>query len=348
MHPLSQLVRDVDATHPRLGQLVAAAVLAAKARRAMLVVAPAGTGKSAASEVLSHLFSPVLRYTSRTQASLEHVAGQLNGFKGLVIFDDLGAIDNVYSRKDTLQTFAVLAYDHRIDRATKLHEFSITEFSGAVLMNIQPSVLSLIVNRAEWEAVIQDKTLRYYHLFRPLKPNAQAPKLSFDLGIDIESVATPSLRSKLAKKLLELGYIEWGVARAEEHITALLRAAAAIAKRREVTSEDYRIVMKLLAPLAIESIVINKSEFEGSRFLDSTLLCVLVELASYGMFTLDQICRDYKVSHPTALGLLKRVESYLQASRSSTLCYYPTTQLAKILQRMGVKTQSLTEAQKRR
>jgi len=45
LHKLHQLIKQVNKTHKNLGQLLAINILAAKAKKAILNVAPAGCGK---------------------------------------------------------------------------------------------------------------------------------------------------------------------------------------------------------------------------------------------------------------------------------------------------------------
>jgi MoxR-like ATPase len=70
MHPLMRVVRQVDRTHPGLGQLVAVAVLSVLARRTLLIVGPAGTGKSTVGQALRAQGWPVLPLDQLTAASL--------------------------------------------------------------------------------------------------------------------------------------------------------------------------------------------------------------------------------------------------------------------------------------
>ena len=53
MHKLQQLIKQVNKTHKGLGPLIAINILAAKAKKTILNVAPADCGKSTAESLIS-------------------------------------------------------------------------------------------------------------------------------------------------------------------------------------------------------------------------------------------------------------------------------------------------------
>ncbi|GAJ18683.1 unnamed protein product, partial [marine sediment metagenome] len=83
-----------------------------------------------------------------------------------------------------------------------------------------------------------------YHLYRPVKPNAEKPNLDIDWGIDMDLVAKPDHRYKLYPKLEAIAGIQWSDARVLEHLDTLLRAVAALDRRQEAKQEDFALLYR--------------------------------------------------------------------------------------------------------
>ena len=99
MHQLKKLIKQVNKTHRRLGPLIAVNLLCAKAKRCILNVAPAGCGKSAATDTINEMLKgKATKYTSLTLAGLKHIAGDLTEYGGHLIVDDLGSEKSLWSR----------------------------------------------------------------------------------------------------------------------------------------------------------------------------------------------------------------------------------------------------------
>lgn len=74
-------------------------VLAAKAKKTMLNVAPSGCGKSAATDCIANLLTGRRKkYTSLTLAGLIRLKDELSQCADHVIIDDLGAEKSLWSR----------------------------------------------------------------------------------------------------------------------------------------------------------------------------------------------------------------------------------------------------------
>lgn len=77
MHKLRQLIRQVNKTHKRLGQMIAMNILVAKSKRCILNVAPAGCGKNSLLHLSvrdtmfssGELTTPIPTYSSRIISS---------------------------------------------------------------------------------------------------------------------------------------------------------------------------------------------------------------------------------------------------------------------------------------
>ena len=107
MHTIHQLIKQINHTHKGLGPLIAMNILTAKAKRCILNIAPAGCGKSAATDtVYLTLQDRTVKYTSLTLAGLKHIAGDLNNYGGHIIIDDLGSEKSEWSRVSTITVLA--------------------------------------------------------------------------------------------------------------------------------------------------------------------------------------------------------------------------------------------------
>jgi energy-coupling factor transporter ATP-binding protein EcfA2 len=300
-------------------------VLAAKAKKAMIIIAPAGCGKSTVTNALAFLYTGKTKiYDSLTRGGLRYTGKELHNFNGLVVIDDLGKVDTQYSRIATITTFAELCYSHFIRKLTMTLNIQVENFYGSALMNIQPSVFDPVVQSPEWEAVIRDKTIRYYHLFRPLQPNLNPINVKLEKGYAVEDVKHVWSKGKLAQILRRVASMQWSRTRVLEHLNDLLKAAAALDYRKEVDVADYRLLYYLMKPMTLERHLIYKSGFEVGQVFNSNAFCVLVELASYRELTEEQIAEDYHVSPSTVDRLLATVPEFCFTKTNSPHLVLPT------------------------
>jgi len=332
---LTDLIANVNATHPDLGNAVAFATIATKAKKCLLVVAPAGCGKSATGDAVGAAHPEAIRLDSVTRSGLRDFKDVFTHFQGLVVVDDLGKVDTNYSRIHTVTSFAELCYSHFISKHTMTVTVEIAEFFGSCIMNVQPPVLGMLVKADEWEVVTQDKTIRYYHLFRPTTPNENKPAPFIDWGIDLSLVKKPSREYKLWAKLEAIASIQWSDARCLEHLQDLLRATAALERRETVLNEDYILLHRLMRPMIIEKYIKSKYGFETGRSVSTNLLAVLVEFATWNPVTIDRICRDYKVSSATAYRLLSEIKEWFEPSETKSKRLVPKPELKRILKEVG-------------
>jgi len=204
-------------------------------------------------------------------------------------------------------------------------------------MNIQPAILSEIYEYPEWESLLREKTLRYYHLYRPIKPCQDEPTFEVDWGIDMELVHKPDYRYKLYNKVEAIASIQWGDARLQEHLNTLLRASAALARRTQVTNEDFQLLYRLMKPMTVERYIMHKTGFEVGRWMDTNLAAVLVEFASWKDITIERIARDYKISPSTTYHLLSQIKEWFVASETMSKRLVPKPELKKVLKEAGVE-----------
>lgn len=337
MHQLYTVINDVEKTHLGLGNALAFAIICVKAKKCLLLISPAGCGKSVITNTIGNSYPDTYILDSATTASLSQHNEEFSNFRGLVTVDDMGKISDTYSRKHTLTAFTELCYSHFITRYTFRASVIITDFYGSVILNTQPVILAEICQYPEWESVLQDKTIRYYHLYRPTKPEAKLPEVNIDWGIDLDLVSKPDPRYKLYSKLEDISAIQWSDARLMEHLDKLLRATAALDRRQEVKHEDFMLLHRLIRPLTVERYIMHKSGFELGRWMNSNSIAVLVEFASWKNVSIERIARDYKISPSTVYRLLGEIKEWFAFDESMSKQVIPKRELVKVLREAGVK-----------
>ncbi len=337
MHQLDELIRDMNSTHLGLGNAVAMAVLCIKARQCMLMIAPSGCGKSVITDAIKIAHPDAISLLSITRARLKDWEEKFSNFFGVVLMDDMAGAGSPYERKDTLSAFCQLCYSHTISKHTWTTDFEITNFHGAAVINIQPALLAEVYEYPEWEGLIQEKTLRYYHLYRPTAPNQVKPTVNVDWGIDLDLVHTPRHDYKLYATLESIGAIQWSDSRALEHVDVLLKAVAALDRRQDVNNNDLLLLHKLMKPMTVERYVFTKSGFETGRRMSTNLAAVLVEFASWEKINIERIARDYKVSPTTVYRLLSEIKEWFVDSQVKSKMLIPKPEFKRVLKEAGVE-----------
>lgn len=336
MSYLSNLIDDTEKTHKNLGELMAITQIVVKARKLMMIVSPSGCGKSTVMNQIGKNTHDAIMPDKISIAGLAVMADRLNSFRSVIVVDDITTTQTDYARKTTITTLVALCYSHRIQTIMAGQEFEIVDFYGSSIIGVQPIILKSLMLLDEWDGSIQDKALRYYHMYRPLSPSIGQPTLNYKHGLDIDSVNDfePDYENRYWRKLMDLGLSQWSRARAVEHMKDLLKAVSALENRPNVMPEDYEILAKLLKPMAVENIAVVKEELEGERFLNNTLLLLLVEYYTYGgKFTLAQLAEDYKITIQQVYKIMAQRENkeyWQQISKSPTI-YRATTKLEEQL-----------------
>lgn len=338
MHRLREIVKGINKTHKGLGPMVGMEILTAKAKKTLLKIAPAGCGKSATSDAISAmLFGRNKKYTSITLAGLIRLRDEFTEYDGHVIIDDLGAEKSQWSRTSTITCLANLVHTHYVHKVTHGYEINLTDFSGSVSLNIQPVLLHTLVQTDDWIAVIRDKVLRYYHLNRPILPKKEPPHITVDWGPLLHEVKMSTYKGKLWYQLVSITLNQWSYARVIEHVPDLLKACAALDGRNHVNVTDYYVLIKLLQPMQLEPYLVETFGFETGRVFNNNLYCILVELASFGQPSIEQICLDYKVSRSTAERLIAREAEWCWVKSNSPRRVLPTERTEELLDIAGVK-----------
>lgn len=336
-HQLHDIIENVDKSHPGLGKAVAFSLICVKARQCLLLVAPSGCGKSVITDTMYGVSPDPVKLLSVTKARLTTYKDTFSNFFGVVLMDDIAGAGSMYERKETLVAFSMLCYSHAISKHTFTSDFEITDFHGSAVMNIQPAILAEIYQYPEWESLISEKTLRYYHLYRPTVPNVNKPTLKVDWGIDIDLVRKPRHDLKLYPTLERIAGIQWSDARTLEHLDTLLRSVASLDRRQEVNNKDLQLLHKLMKPMVVERYIMHKTGFETGRWMDNNLAAVLVEFASWRNISIDRIARDYKISPSTVYRLLAEIRDWFKESEVKSKMLIPKPELKRILKEAGVE-----------
>lgn len=340
MSYIKNLIDDVEKTHQNFGKLIAFLQIAIKARKFVLIVSPSGCGKSTAMKFLAKHIPDSYMPDSISISSLKNKQDMFNSFRSVIICEDISKIQGDYARQATLSTLSSLCYDHRVQPSMYGFDFTIDDFYGSALMGIQPRILRNLMAEDEWETHIQDKAIRYYHLYRPVKPNISFPIARMEKGIDFDSVKdfNPE-ENKYWKELVSIGDIQWSIARVKEHLTDLLKAVASLEKRKDVIDDDYILLLDLLKPLNIENAVVVKEDLEGDKILDNNLLALLTEYYSYGgQFLLAQVARDFKgITLQQAYKIMANQNGNWQQISKSPTIYQPSKKLLEILKSLKLE-----------
>jgi len=240
----------------------------------------------------------------------------------------------------TVSSFAELVYSHFIKKMTYSMEIEINDFKGAALMNIQPVLMELLTNRPEWEAVIRDKTIRYYHLQRPIDPRRFHPRLTVPKRKQLGTIKYDTEPSSIYFELIQIGLTQWSYARTIEHIEDLLKAAAMINAKKTVTTEDMEVVKHIIEPMMLERWLFKKYAFESHIHFDDDGMCILTELASFPKVSINQVCTDFKVTPQTCYSLLKNVDQWAFRKNDGI---EPTDLACEILEEVGHKLEICEE-----
>jgi len=318
-----------------MGKPVAMGLVASKAKQCMILVSPAGCGKSTICETIQQVVQPTHTLDSVTRSALREYNDEFNDYRGLVVVDDLGKIDTAYSRLASVVTFCELCYSHYIEKATVQGKVEIRNFHGSSILNTQPVILKTIVPTHEWESNIGDKTLRYYHMYRALHPNATKPELLLQQPLGLDDVARTIPDCPESEEVLSIALVQWSRSRVAEHATTLLRSTAAWAQRTVPTQDDAAVLAELMRPMAAERWTIRKEGFEDQRYLESDVLCLATEFSTYGHFGLDNIQLNYKLSESTAYGLMAKYNRYWKLGSKSPTVYIPADDMLEMLIQCG-------------
>jgi len=261
---------------------------------------------------------------------------EFSGFDGHVNIDDLGQEKSLWSRTATVTVLANLVYTHYVQKVTQSADIAIHDFYGSAALNIQPILMSSLVQDEGWVTVVRDKVWRCYHLIRPVYPRKEPPDLDISWGEGFNEVKEPKSRGRLFYNLLEIALIQWGYSRCLEHIPDLLRACAAFDGRTTVNTSDYHLLIKLLKPMRLERVLLSTSGFETGRTFRNNVFCLMVELATWKTPSISRICDDYKIDQSTVQRLISVMKEYCWLKTNSPSLVMPTDYTKSVFKAIGV------------
>jgi hypothetical protein len=338
MHKLETMINATESTHKHLGDLVAFEAIIVKCKKLLLVVSPHGCGKSRASDYIGTQ-TPKAKIIDRLSvAGLAGLAEEegFSDFNDVILVDDMAKSQGKYARIATMTTLAELIYSHYIHSLMRGMSFDIINFNGSAIVNIQPVILKELVESDEWEASMQDKAVRYYHLYRPQSPVNGMPEVKIDWGIDLQLVNEPDNDSLIFKNFMRENKGQWTLARTKEHLSSFLRASAALDGREYVSMCDYCLVSRLIKPLRWESLVMDKKDFESGRYLDNNQLSLITQMVTYGKFTIEQISDDFGLSTSKAYDLMEQHSEDWEKVSGHPARFAPSPLLMKRMRILGL------------
>ena len=334
-HPLFFYARQVEKTHKGLGNLCSFIKLATTAGKCVVVCGAHGSGKTTALDAATvNLASDQnTKIDSITRSGLKKLESRLTNYNGVLTVSDLGGIDTSYSLQESLKVIALLSYEHSISKLNVSMDLEITNFHGSCLTTVQPVAMRYVIQGTQWDAVLADKTIRYYHITKPQKPNLKPitasikPKSAY---ADIK--VTPAVAAK-ARHITSNTITQWSDARSEEHLLDLFKSAAAYRGGNAVTQADTQTVLTLMRPLYLENYLLDRFDLEGKLFFRNYDFAVLSQLATWGKIDLIKMCRDYKVSLRTIQRMLKETQVWYAHDKSSDRYVIPSAQAKEVMEK---------------
>lgn len=336
MHSLIQYKNKVNKTHAGLGNLFVFDLLGTKASKLVLNVGIAGSGKSAAQKAVAKRNAQgMLERDAITRSGLEKIAKELQGFRGTFLIDDLGNVDTSYSLQESVKAAIALTYDHRLSKLNAKTDLDISDFYGAFLTSVQPEVMPQIVNGVSWEAVIRDKSIRYYHCFRVTTPNRNEIDIKVDWGYDIHQIKFEKIKTPIHDELRKVFLSQHGLSRADEHMTDFLKASAALDDRKKVTLEDYKIVNEITRPMRLENQLLWKNSIAGEKEFLVDYFYMLSEFATYRTINLEQLASNWFVTFKSLGRILQNVKELYAVKPKDTDNIYMTDITEEVLKDAG-------------
>lgn len=336
-HAIRTLIEEINLTHPGLGALAAVSLIAAKARKCLLAVAPSGIGKSTVANWLADTLPDVAQIGGVTIAGLMDVQKDLSDSEKVMIMDDMGEAGGDYHREQIFVLLTALCYSHAFERRTKMVNFTVDNFNGGAWLGVQPSVLQSCVRGGSWSSNVRDKALRYYHLIRPMAPNNDPIEYPVEWGTRLDSVARCNETVTAWPMLEAIGRVQWSYSRTKEHVHDMLRACAALDNRDRPNDLDAELLLSLIRPMIIEREVMDKQGFDGDVKLNRNLLLTMVQFASYEHLTYEHFAADYGMRPSQVQHVLEGLHDYYYKIQNNPVKLVQSDLLKDILQKAGIR-----------
>ena len=324
---IEDVIKIVEKTHPKLGNLFAFMLLSSHTRTTTIVVGVPSTGKTTVNNALAKIFPNALYEEGLTLSSFRHKTQQLNGFNGLLIIDDISKIDTPYSRRGTLTALCGLAYDGHTSKGVERYYFRIENFNGSVIVGLQPQMMKELVVDPRWETVVRDKSIRYYHLFFPTKPNyneidvKEISEIIPSPKVVKESVDLNELKDRESFKKLFVNFeIQSSPARSIQKVQRMLSAMEYI-EGKKVDDEMINTLERITKPMLLEPVLLIKGDFEEHKVFHNNLFYLFTAMMSLNDTNLKNF---YKIWGVTEQYLRRIIEYYGEYFYVYENVVYPT------------------------
>jgi hypothetical protein len=334
---LKAIFDSIEATHKGLGKLFIFEYLCELANESLMVISSPAMGKSKCSNLLFSLIPRTkLKLHAITINGLKKLAKILSNNVVSIIVDDLSRGRTIYSQVSTVSILSGLVYDGSAVKLTQQLTLSIVNFKGSAIVNLQPLILKRIVAEDEFETDVRDKTIRYYHLHMPIHEEIKTPALPDNIIFKyVEDILPMNIKKdKLYGETLENFYYAFTKARSKEHLNKLLSACALANSRNEIVDADVMLLHHYSKLFRLEPELFRKRHLEGKRQYDPDVLPTLAMVASYGIFTIDDLRLRFGLSERRAYEKVAELGEYIQLLRGSKKII-PTEKAKEILKEIG-------------
>lgn len=331
-----EFITAVEKSHHNLSEATLMSVLCDIGDRTLLMIGISGTGKDTIANYCASLTDRnVIKPHGITVNGLKSYQDQLNSNSTTIIVGDLAKSGSEYMQINTISVLCGIVYDHRIEKHNATLNLEIENVQGAALIYAQPLILKKLVKVPEFESDISDKTVRFYHLFKPTLPNMNP----LNDGKKYKSIDRVPIEwdeqavGKYWKQTVDNFEMEHSLARAMEHARALMKASALFNGRKKVSEADAWLVYTLSQNFRIEQAIYNKKELEGERQLDANLLPLLTVLATYPKPTITTLSKAFKLSEVRVYAILKEMGEWVLLNKKELV---PTAKTKALLKEIGV------------
>ena len=335
-HILFDYARKIDRTHPGLGNMATAAFLAVKARKAFILSAVSGTGKTTGLQwAANQIPSGYVRLDSITRSGLVSLESELNDYHGCLVVSDLGAVDTLYSVRESCKVIALLCHEHGLSKKNVAMDLNIDGYYGSALSTVQPASMSKLVGGAEWESVLADKTVRYYHLNRPVKISHMPLNVETKWGLELDDITIPAAIRQKIFKWVESTVQPWSDARAAQHWLDFTRAAAALSGQGTARNVDLEAARTIMRPVRLEAYLIGRESISAQRHYLADDHCILTELATYGRLSHSRTIKNYRISKRTLQRSITAAATWLIPAAKGAAMHLPSEQALDVLAECG-------------
>jgi len=312
---LAVLYREVSAAMPGLEKMYVFNAVSAVAHLFSINVGLPSSGKST---LLSHFNKVAFKDSSvplfsLTIFGLKHIAGDLNGQEKVLLIDDVGAINTMYSRVATLSTIAYLVNDHNISELNAFTNFNISGFNGSAIANVQPHIFSSVTKDDNYVANVKDKSLRFYHFYMPKRQEDDGYRsldyVKINLDTHFKIFNKYEVKYKDVDKLIKLVdrlALFYSRARSLNYAKAMSKAMALINGDHEVDESYYNTLDLMFSNFYIESRLLQRRTLDGTYTFNDDDFSLLTYYMNYDDLSFDTIIDFFDISMATMYNTVKR------------------------------------------